>query len=336
MALIADTYKCERRGCAKAWGRLSVFTTIFLLIAVGSYAGLLDSTTQADFRFYFAVKGYDANSWFGDPTALAIDERGGLIYVADQKAGAVDAFSLQGVAKFQYGSKNGLKAPVGLAVDRNGNVYVTENDGGPIKIINSKGDVSTLELPAEQNSGKDVPKPGRMTFDRDGNLYMVDRANCQVFVFDKDRKFKFKFGEIGNKRGQFKLLQDVAVDRQGRIYTADALGVPIQIFDRKGGYIFGFGMHGEGQGDLSFPAGLFADRHDQIWVVDKTQHCVKVFDRSGMFLRSFGSYGQSDGNLFYPVAAIVDSLGRVYVLEAGSRRLQVFSLSRPFEPFNPQ
>jgi tripartite motif-containing protein 71 len=315
-------------------GWLSTIATLALSFVITSFACSDIGTTQADFRFYFAVKGYDTDKWFGDPVDLATDERAGLVYVADQKSGTVDAFSLQGVPKFQYGAKNGLKAPIGLAVDRNGNVCVAENEGGPIKIIDSKGYVSTLDLPAEQASDKEPPKAGRMTFDRDGNLYIVDRANCRIFVFDKDRKFRFSFGGIGEKRGQFKLLQDVAVDRQGRIYAADALGVPIQVFDRNGGLIYGFGLHGDGQGEVSFPAGLFVDRHDQIWAVDKTQHRVNVFDRSGMFLRTFGNYGQTEGNLFYPVAVAVTGLGRVYVIEAGSRRMQVFTLSRPFEPFD--
>ncbi|MHB9035825.1 MAG: NHL repeat-containing protein [Armatimonadota bacterium] len=312
---------------------IGLFAVLAILTALGSHAASLDGGTQRNFRFYFSVKGYDRNGWFDEPSALALDERSGLIYIADKKTGTVDAFSLQGVGKFQYGAKNGLKAPIGLAVDPKGNLYVTENEGGPIKIINSKGEVDTLDLPADEGHDNETPKPGRMTFDRDGNLYIVDRANSRIFVFDKERKFKFKFGRIGDKRGEFKLLQDVAVDKQGRIYATDALGVPVQVFDRKGGYIYRFGLRGEGSEMLSFPTGLFVDRHDQIWVVDKTQHCLRVYDRSGASLATFGAYGQGEGTLFYPISVTSDSFGRVYVLEVGARRLQVFSLSRPFEPF---
>ena len=331
-----ETYGYDCRWCANALIRLGLCVAL-LAPAVGGVfcAEPFGSTKKQELSFYFGVKGYEPNSWFGEPSALALDERSGLIYVADQKAGVVNAFSTQGVAKFQYGTKNGLKAPVGLAVDKLGNVYVSENEGGPIKIINSRADISTLELPSDEKQGREAPKPGRMTFDRDGNLCVVDRANCQVIVFDKDRKFKFRFGGIGDKRGEFKLLQDVAVDRQGRFYTADSVGIPVQVFDRSGGYVSGIGRRGEASQDLSFATGIFVDRNDQVWVVDKIQHCLKVFDRSGMFLRSFGTYGQGEGSLFYPVAATADSLGRVYVLEAGARRLQVFSLSQPFEPLSP-
>lgn len=316
------------------WTWLFVIVTAAAWLSSDANAALLTDDTQQSFRFRFVVKGYEANSWFEDPSSLAVDERSGLVYVADTKSGAVDGFSLQGIAKLQYGTKDGLKAPIGLAVDRAGNLYVSENDGGSIKVIDSRRQVTTVEIPADDSAGGDPPKPGRMTFDQDGNLYIVDRANCRILVFDKQRKFKRRFGAVGDKRGEFKLPQDVAVDRQGRIYVTDAIGTPVQVFDSKGGYLYGFGDRGEGTQSLSFPGGVFVDRHDQVWVVDKTQHCLKVFDRLGMFLRTFGTYGQGQGSFFYPIDASVDDLGQVYILESGARRLQVFSLGRPFEPFS--
>ncbi len=329
--VITRVYTDFVRSKAAVW--LSIIA-IFIVMTASSWAAPMDNNSQRDFSFYFSVKGYQANKWFAEPSAIALDERNGLIYVADQKAGTVSAFSLQGVAKFQYGEKAKLKAPIGLAIDSSGNVYVSENDSNSIKIINSKGDVSALDIPADKSSDKEIPKPGRMTIDRDGNLYVIDRANCQIVVFDKNRKLKFRFGSIGTERGEFKLLQDVAVDRQGKIYAADAMGVPVQVFDRSGAYISQFGNLGGMDKALSLPMGLFTDRHDQIWVIDKANHRLNVFDRSGMFLKSFGSFGQGEGNLFYPIDAAQDSFGRVYVLESGTRRLQVFSLGRPFEPFS--
>ncbi|HUV04162.1 MAG TPA: 6-bladed beta-propeller [Armatimonadota bacterium] len=303
---------------------------LLLLAAAASHAGPFDQEAR-DFVFCFSVSGYDEETWLTKPSALALNERAGLMYVADSKAESVAVFSLQGAPKSQSGSKGEVKAPIGLAVDKVGSLYVSENEGGPIKILNPKGEVSTLELP----TGEGPAKPGRMTFDRDGNLYVVERTACRIYVFDKERKLKFKLGGKGDKRGEFKVLQDVAVDRQGRIYALDSAGVPIQVFDKKGKYIYRFGFRGDGEEDIALAAGLFVDQNDQIWVVDRGRHCLKVFDRSGTFLRRFGSYGLADGSFCQPIDADSDRFGRIYVLEAGARRLQVFSLSRPFEPLTP-
>jgi len=310
--------------------RLCIAFLLILLAVAASHAGPFDQGAR-DFVFCFSVSGYEQETWLAEPSALALDERAGLVYVADTRAGDVAVFSLQGAPKSQPGK---VKAPVGLAVDKGGNLYVSESEGGPIKILNPKGEASILEIPVGE--GEEPAKPGRMAFDRDGNLYVVDRAACRIYVFDKEKKLKFRLGGKGDKRGEFRMLQDVAVDRQGRIYALDSAGVPIQVFDKKGKYIYRFGFRGDGEEDISSAAGLFVDQNDQIWVVDRGQHALKVFDRSGNFLRRFGNYGLAEGSLFQPIDAEMDRFGRVYVLEAGARRLQVFSLSRPFEPLIPR
>ncbi|MHB1457823.1 MAG: NHL repeat-containing protein [Armatimonadota bacterium] len=304
---------------------------IMMLLISAVNAAPFDSGVP-EFSFHYGINGFSHGSWFDNPMSLALDQQSSLIYVADMKADKVDAFSFQGIPKFQYGVKNGLKAPLGIVVDRRRNVYVSENAGGPIKIIDIKGAVTTLDIPVEKDDA--LPMPGRMTIDQDGNLYVVERANSRIYVFDKDLKFKLKFGGVGNERGMFKMLTDIAVDRQGRIYALDAQGIPVQVFDTKGNLIYQFGTIGDGDQDLSRPAGIFIDRNDQIWIADKDQHAVKVFARSGIFLRKFGDYGLGEGMLFYPVDVALDNAGRVYVLESGSRRLQVFALKRPLEPFN--
>lgn len=286
-----------------------------------------------DFALVFRINGYEQEGVFGEPSSLALDEKNGLLYIADSKAGSVDAFSLQGVPKFQFDAGKGLKSPIGLAVDKQGSLYISEDGPGPIKIIDSEGETSTFDLPTGE--GQNPPRPGRMVFDKDSNLYVVDRANSRICVLDSERHLKFEVGKPGSGRGEFKSLQDVAVDQQGRIYALDSSGTPVQVFDKKGKYLYRFGFQGSGMEDLLGPSGLFVDRNCQAWIADRGQHTLKVFDRSGTYLRRFGSYGVDEGVLFQPVDAEMDKFGRIYVAEAGARRVQVFSLRRPFEPLTP-
>jgi DNA-binding beta-propeller fold protein YncE len=285
-----------------------------------------------NFEYCFAVDGYEYETRMIEPISLAVDARAGQVYIADAEADYVLVISSQGVPKGTVGVGK-INSPTAVAVDKDGNLYVAEEKSAQIKIIDKKGEVSFLEVPARE--GKSRPKLGRMTFDRDGNLYVVDKEAQRILVFDKERKIKLEIGEPGDKRGQFKSLQDVAVDRQGRIYALDSEGTPVQVFDRKGKYVYRFGFRGGGLEDISSPSAVFTDQNDQVWIVDRGQHCLKVFDRSGTFLRKFGTYGTENGKLFQPVDADMDSFGRIYILEAGARRLQVFSLSRPFEPLVP-
>lgn len=290
--------------------------------------GICRAQTTADFAYQFRVNGFGPDSAFVEPSALLLDEHAGSMYVADSKAGEINVFNLQGMPKQRYGSSDGLKAPVGLALDKTGNLLVSEDEAGPIKTVSQSGSWGTFDLPVE--TGAKPPKPGRMTSDSDGNLYIVDRANNRLCVLDSDRKLKFYI--TGPKKG-FKDLTDCAVDRQSRIYAIDNSGQPVHVYDKKGKALYKFGFQGQGSQDIGAPTGVFIDRNDQVWVVDKAQNALKVFDRTGTYLCAFGTYGVGEGQLAGPTDAKMDSFGRVYVIESGSRRLQVFALSRPFEPF---
>jgi len=288
---------------------------------------------RSDLEYIFSITGYEENNWFGKPSAIAIDERHSLIYVADAKQGAIYSFGLNGTPQDYYGTKQDLRCPVGLAVDKEGNLYIAEDAGGPIKVIMSNQEVKNLPLPTDES--EEVPKPGRMTVDNEGNLYVVDRLNSRIYVLDKEHKVKFTIGGKGEKKGQFKSLCDVAVDQNGRIYALDSMGAPVQVFDKKGKYLYKFGFRGEGVENIASASAIHVDRLGQVWVTDKGQHCIKIFDRSGTFLKNLLSYGTEPGALLEPIDIEMDRYGRVYVAEENGRRIQVFLLSRPFEPFEP-
>jgi DNA-binding beta-propeller fold protein YncE len=311
---------------------ISLRACIGLLLALGLLAGAR-AAAAGRIAFQYAVRGFAGNESFREPAALALDVKKNLLYVADREAGAVFAFSLQGIPRFRLGAKDGVTAPIGVAVDRRSTLFVSEDAGGPVQVRPLNGDPTTLELPPAGEKGN-APKPGRLATDRDDNLYVVDRANGRVCVFDKAQKFKFSVGSLGDREGQFKTLQDIAIDRAGRLFALDATGPAVQVFDRAGKYLYTFGTHGEADTELAFPVALFVDRQDQVWVVDRPQHAVKVFDRMGTFLLRSGIYGQAEGQLFHPIDAVLDDAGHLFTLEVGTHRLQVFVISRPFEPFS--
>lgn len=315
----------------------SIILTLFIIMFITACANISNAgpfdTSSDDFTSSLIITGYEEDESFGEPASLALDDKTGAICITDTKAGFADIFNIQGAARNRYGASYGLKSPVGTVIDKNGDIIISDTSCSPLKIISADGIAKTLDLPCDE--GDQPPKPGRMAFDRNGSLYVIDTANSRICIFDKDRKPLFKFGRKGNKRGEFTAVQDVAVDRQGRIYITDLEGSPVQVFDKKGKYLYKIGFNGMGEEDISCASAIFIDQNDQIWVVDRGQHALKVFDRSGTFLRQFGTYGTGQGSLFQPVDADMDRFGRVYVLEAGARRLQVFMLRKPFERFTP-
>jgi tripartite motif-containing protein 71 len=247
--------------------------------------------------------------------------------VCDTEDKTVSAFSLQGVGKFKIGE---LDDPVGVAVDKQGNLYISERRTSKIKVFDTRNKLAAeIDLGGIEVSSK--VQPGKIAVSRSGNLLVVDQANQQILVFDRDRKLKLKFGKIGDRQGEFRTIEDVAVDRQDRMYVVDSSGFPVQVFDKSGGYISRIGVRSEVNG-LIDPVAITVDRFDQMWIVDSSAHNIRIYDRIGMPLQIFGEYGMTEKTFFYPVDVELDAVGGVYVLERGLRRMQSFALTDPFQP----
>ena len=52
-------------------------------------------------------------------------------------------------------------------------------------------------------------------------LYIVDRDNNRIQVFDKNGTFLFKWGEEGEGDGEFTLPYGLDVDKEGNVWVAD-------------------------------------------------------------------------------------------------------------------
>lgn len=310
------------------------YTIIAVLLLIALAARAQDPLAVQDdnkIKFLFAVNGFHTGTKFESVHGIAVDDARNLVYISNPDKDVVDAFSTQGIAKFQIGLNKELKTPQALAVDRDGNLYVAESGKSRIKVFNTDNEMAEVIDVAGICEG--AGPVARMKFGRDGNLYIVDQANQQIIVLDENRKLLMKFGKPGADRGEFKTIEDVAVDRQGRIYVTDSSGIPVQVFDRKGKFIYKFGQRGSFDEDFVQPTAIAVDRFDQVWVADTSEHNIKIFDRVGFYLKTFGDYGMSEGELYYPIDLALDSFGKVYVLGRGLKRLQVFSMEKPFQPF---
>lgn len=75
----------------------------------------------------------------------------------------------------------------------------------------------------------------RVTADGVGNIYALGTFNDAVFKFTPEGRYVNRFGGEGDKPGQFRAPDSVAVDNQGRVYVTDFKG--IQVFDPDGRYL---------------------------------------------------------------------------------------------------
>lgn len=154
-------------------------------------------------------------------------------------------------------------------------------------------------------------------------IYVTDTNNKRVQVFDMGGTPIFKFGEEGEKAGQFTFPYGIDGDSRGYVYVADLYNGAVSIFDAKGKFIKYFAETNASEKLIEAPGGLRIN-DNKLYVTDIMQGKVQVFDMNGKKLMEVGKPGLKDGEFRAPNAVTVDRDGNIYVVDTGNQRVQVF------------
>jgi sugar lactone lactonase YvrE len=251
----------------------------------------------------------------------------GLVYVADQRVGAVFIFNTE--THDTELIRNGFEAHFGwingLAVDDDDRLFVSDGKMHRVMIFNPKHEV-------ENQITEGLQDPVGLALDTTNRfLYVVDTQQDQVMVYDADTlKLLRRIGTGGKNHflttpGDFGAPQGVALDKDGNVYVTDTLNNRVEIFDADGNYISLFGKHGDGPGYLARPKGIAVDSDGHIWVADEMQDRLQVFNREGQLLTYIGTgHGELPGQFKTLVGVAIDKQNRVFTTEQEPGRLQMF------------
>ena len=192
-----------------------------------SYTG----ATSIDFRTIT-----HAGPPFHYPTNLAVAPNGDL-YVSDGYGNArVHVFAPDGRRKFSWGGpgtgRTQFRVPHGIAIDREGVVYVADRENSRILAFSPQG-----EFVAEWT---DLARPAQVFIDRDGRFFVAelgyragmwpgtspptpDATGGRLSVFDAKRNLIARWGGGDNPTapGDFFAPHDVCVDSRGDVYVAE-------------------------------------------------------------------------------------------------------------------
>jgi DNA-binding beta-propeller fold protein YncE len=159
----------------------------------------------------------------------------------------------------------------------------------------------------------------------ENKLYVIDRDNNRVQVFNKNGTFLFKWGSTGKGDGEFNLAYGIDVDKQGNVWVADRNNSRIQKFDARGNFLLKFGSQGSGPGQFDNPRHIAVDEAlKYVYVADSLNHRIQKFDTNGNFIKSFGREGNKSGEFGNPGTIVIDSGGNLYINERTNERIQKF------------
>src|SRR5215204_5570693 len=225
-------------------------------IYVGEYSGGRIQVFDSSGKFI--------TQWTANPKmplrGLAADRKGSVYVVQTGKIAKFEGVTGKSLGEIEVGDGGGIDDISAAAdggfvcawsrasddlvrLDANGNVVKTIS-----KAISSVTDRSELNM--------------RVAIDGNGNIYALGTFNDAVFKFSPDGKYLNKFGGEGEKPGQLRAAQAVAVDGHGKVYVSDMKGV--QVFDSDGRYLQVF----KPDGGIAF--GMIFNDRNELFIVART------------------------------------------------------------------
>ncbi len=218
--------------------------------------------------------------------------------------------------------------PIGIAVDNDGNVYVSDLNNHRIQKFSENGDFLTKWSIFDYNKVQFSPLTG-IALDRDKNVYVSITWAQRIFKFSAQGEFITIWGGDGADDGQFQDPGGIAVDGDDNIYVVDVGNNRIQKFNSNGDFISKWGSKGDGDGQFDFPSGIAVDGDGRVYVADGLNYRVQKFNSNGDFIAKWGMKGDGDGQFDYLRGICVDGDGNVYVADVNSR-IQKFSSNGGF------
>ena len=117
--------------------------------------------------------------------------------------------------------------PVGVAVDKDDNIYVSDYDKSSILKFNKEGKLIKVV-------GRKGTQPGEFSDLGlikviNNKLYVCDRGNYRVQILNTELEYVDSFGCYGDGDGQFNRPIDIAQDRAGNLYVSDSYNNRVQV-----------------------------------------------------------------------------------------------------------
>jgi DNA-binding beta-propeller fold protein YncE len=202
------------------------------------------------------------------------------------------------------GAANPLKLPAGLAMSRQGRLYIIDAGHDRIQVYDRDGrfvaswggpgsdDGQFRFLLSDRCNESDplncLPNVGGgVAIDGQERVYVADYGNARVQVFDPGGRLLARWGREGDDAGEFRLPRGLAVDERGRVYVSDSENHRIQVFDDRGRPLGAWGSRGGAAGRLLRPSAVAITPRGQICVADPWNFRVQIFDDAGRFVAHY-------------------------------------------------
>lgn len=325
-------------------------TGVVSTLAGGSSAGSTDGTKSA--------------AKFNYPAGIAIDTNHNL-YVADSLNHTIRKVTSAGVVSTiagspgVTGSTDGVGSaarfnrPIGIVVDRNGNLWVSDFGNHTIRKIAPNGTVTTVTGMAGKSGHNDSPwgqalfnNPCGLSIDDHYNIYVADQGNHSIRQITSSGEVLTLAGapaSPGSTDGlgtsaRFNAPATMTIDDNGNLYLAERGNYAIRKITPEGLVTTLAGSantsgHADGSGAaarFNYIYGLAVDLNGNVYASEYLSHTIRKITPSGHVRTLAGSPGLSgsvDGvgsaaRFKNPTYLAIDNRGNLFVTDASNLTLR--------------
>lgn len=302
------------------WPRPPEKARIRLQRVIMSPADVVDSSSGAVKKLFEYISGAQEEFiGFYTPQCIAADGNG-LIFIADPSIGIVHKYNIAS-KEVQYIAQAGEKrfgSPVGVALDLDNNLYVTDAQRAAIFKFGPSG-----EFLRELDGKGNLRRPAGIAVRSNGDKLVADALENKIFVFGKDDTFKGEFSGADFTES-FNRPTYLAVDKQDNVYVTDTMNFTIRVFDANGRYVRSQGQIGDVPGSFARPKGVALDSDQNLYVLDSIFGNFQIFNQQGQLLLYVGQEGVLPGELMLPSGIFIDRNDRIYVSDTFNHRIQIY------------
>jgi sugar lactone lactonase YvrE len=231
---------------------------------------------------------------------------------------------------------NGLQNPIGLCLDRNGSIYIADNNNNRVIKLQEGSLFGTIFAGTEGSGSNDtqLQGPTGLAIDTSSNIYIADSYNFRVMLWRQNSPTGILVagtGIPGGAMNTFSTLGRLAVDSMGNLYVSDSYNHRVMKWApnaTSGTLVAGNGVAGNGSQQLNVPCGIYLDEYNSyLYIADSNNHRIQRYYLGGTLNATTVAGGNGPGtsnNLLNVPRGVYLSkkTGAMFIADFNNNRIQ--------------
>lgn len=264
---------------------------------------------------YGGIPDSNQNFSLNNPNS-AVYASGGGLYISDRMNDRIIRVFSGGVSTWgNRGRGNGqFSKPRGIAVNRNGEVYVVDSDNHRIQYFDRNGSFRG-SWGSQGSRPEQFSHPWGIAINSKNEVYVADTNNDRVSVFNSSG-ILLRTHTAGD---QIRRPRGIAINRAGYLAVANAGSHTVLLLSPQGKLISRFGGKGARMGEFNYPSDVAFLGDNEIFVADKDNNRLQVISIASGQARLFKP--SSDISISFPSGIAATNGGELIITNSGTNSI---------------